>query len=296
MILEAITETAHLLRIVLPRMFAGMLIAAIIYSLPAFRRVISRMDSIARFANLKTGVPIAAFFADRYSALSILSEVRKREIIGENEVIITSIIGMFPMSIRSTLLVMGPLALSALGMKYGLVYLSLDLGSKLAISLLGVMMGRTWLDGGSVAVSFRTDLRESVTQSLRQFARVVLILAPSIFIVTLIANAGMKGIPLGTAQLSIVSAGAISTVAGIGVAGTLISNGKMRGGEAVFYLIIAQMLHRVVESIRHSMPVNLSLFGTSLGIRLTIALFIAGELSCVLSLAGLYVLSWLSIV
>ncbi len=158
------------------------------------------------------------------------------------------------------------------------------------------MMGRTWLDGGSVAVSFRTDLRESVTQSLRQFARVVLILAPSIFIVTLIANAGMNGIPLGTAQLSIVSAGAISTVAGIGVAGTLISNGKMQGGEAVFYLLIAQMLHRVVESIRHSMPVNLSLFGTSLGIRLTIALFISGELSCVLSLAGLYVLSWLSIV
>ncbi|AKG91363.1 Uncharacterized protein conserved in archaea [Geoglobus ahangari] len=295
MIQATLEEGAAILQTILPRMFIGMVLAGALFSMPEFRKVTALFERLARVANLKSGVPVAAFFADRYAALSILAEMRRRGAVSDREVMVCAVMGMFPMGIRSTLLVMGPLALSSLGAKYGLAYILLDLTSKLLVSLTGALAGRMYLEGGQVEVEFRMPVRESVVQSVRQFLRVAAVLIPSVFAVLLVVDAGMNRLPLNTAQLAILSAGAGSTIAGIGVAGSLVAKGVVSGETALLHLIVAQMLHRVVEGLRSSMPVNVSMFGASLGSRLTAVTFIAGEVACLISLGILLISTSLSV-
>ncbi len=296
MVQETISEGMAILELILPRMFAGMVLAGVLFSTPKFRRIVKSFERLAKTANLKSGVPVAAFFADRYAALSILSEMRRRGVISDREVIVCTIVGTFPMSVRSALLVMGPLALSSLGLRYGLTYILLEMGSKLLVTLIGVLAGRRYLKGGVVSIKFQTSVKGSVAQSIRQFVRVAAILIPSVFAVLLLVDAGLNRVPLDTSQLAIVSAGAGSTVAGIGVAGSLMAKGLVSGKDALLNLIIAQMLHRVVEGLRSSMPANISMFGPYLGSRLTAVTFLAGELGCLISLAMLLLLAALSAV
>ncbi|WP_456478293.1 hypothetical protein [Geoglobus ahangari] len=295
MIQATLEEGAAILQTILPRMFIGMVLAGALFSMPEFRKVTALFERLARVANLKSGVPVAAFFADRYAALSILAEMRRRGAVSDREVMVCAVMGMFPMGIRSSLLVMGPLALSSLGAKYGLAYILLDLTSKLLVSLTGALAGRMYLEGGQVEVEFRMPVRESVIQSVRQFLRVAAVLIPSVFAVLLVVDAGMDRLPLNTAQLAILSAGAGSTIAGIGVAGSLVAKGVVSGETALLHLIVAQMLHRVVEGLRSSMPVNVSMFGASLGSRLTAVTFIAGEVACLVSLGILLISTSLSV-
>ena len=285
MIQATLEESVAILQTILPRMFIGMVLAGVLFSIPEFGKVATLFERFARVANLKSGVPIAAFFADRYAALSILAEMRRREIVSNREVMVCTVMGMFPMAIRSSLLVMGPLTLSSLGTKYGLAYILLDLISKLLVSLTGAIAGRIYLKGGRVEVKLRMSVRESVTQSVRQFLRVTAVLIPSVFAVLLVVDAGMNRLPLNTGQLAILSAGAGSTIAGIGVAGSLVTKGVVSGETALFHLIVAQMLHRIVEGLRSSMPVNVSMFGSSFGSKLTLITFITGEVACIISLA-----------
>ncbi|WP_456370299.1 hypothetical protein [Geoglobus sp.] len=296
MVQGVISEGMAILELVLPRMFAGMVLAGVLFSTPKFRKIAKSFERLAKTANLKSGVPVAAFFADRYAALSILSEMRRRGVISDREVIVCTIVGTFPMSVRSVLLVMGPLALSSLGLRYGLTYILLELGSKLLVTLIGVLAGRRYLEGGVVSIKFQTSVKGSVAQSIRQFVRVAAILISSVFAVLLLVDAGLNRVPLATSQLAIVSAGAGSTVAGIGVAGSLMAKGLVSGKDALLNLIIAQMLHRVVEGLRSSMPANISMFGPYLGSRLTVITFLAGELGCLISLAMLLLLAALSAV
>lgn len=295
MMQSVLEESIAILQTILPRMFIGMVLAGVLFSTPQFRKVTALFEQLARIAKLKSGVPVAAFFADRYAALSILAEMKRRDAVSDREVMVCVIMGMFPMGIRSTLLVMGPLALSSLGVKYGLAYILIDLTSKFLVSLTGALAGRAYLEEGQVEVEFRTPVRESVIQSVRQFLRVSAVLIPSIFVVLLVVDAGMNMLPLNTAQLAILSAGAGSTIAGIGVAGSLVAKGVLSGETALMHLIVAQILHRVVEGLRSSMPVNVSMFGASLGSRLTAVTFIAGEFSCLISLGILLISVSLSV-
>ena len=111
---KAATETIELLRLILPMMLVGMITASFLYSLPQFRRVSDRITALTSFANLKSGVAVAAFFAHKVTALSILADMHKKKLIDDREVIIASIIGMLPMGIRATILLLTPVAISAM--------------------------------------------------------------------------------------------------------------------------------------------------------------------------------------
>ncbi len=279
---RAVVETIELLKIILPTIIAGMAIASFLYSLPQFRRVSNKITALTSFANLKSGVAVSAFFAHKVTALSILADMHKKRLIDDKEVIIASTIGMLPMSIRTTMLLLAPIAISALGLKLGTIYLSLELLSKLFVALIGVYMGRRCLTGGNIDYTAEVSLKNSLFDTLKQFCRVLLVLVPAIFIMTLLLDFGLNilsTLRLDASQFIIIATGTSSTIAGIGVAGSILARGEIDGEIALISLVVASALHRVVETLRHSMPINVSLFG-SFGVRLAVILFLMNELAC----------------
>ncbi len=215
---EAAAETASLIQLIIPAMLTGMLTASIIFSSPQFRRLNDKIIVLSSFANLKSGIAIAAFFAHKVSGLSILADMYRRRLVDEIEVVIASVIGLFPIGIRSVVLLIAPVAISALGVKLGAIYSILDLASRFLVALAGIICGRRLLSGGTIEYENDLSVRNSVITTLIQFLRVSAVLIPTIFIVTLLLKLGFQSATFGDpAFLMIVVTGAGSTVAGLGL-------------------------------------------------------------------------------
>lgn len=290
---KTVAESLTLLKIIVPSMLAGMIIASSIYSLPQFRRVSDKISALASFANLRSGIAVTAFFAHKVTALSILADMHRKELIEGKEVIIASIVGMFPMSFRIVLLMLTPLSISVLGLKLGVIYTSLELLSRFLVALIGVYLGRKYLSGGSISYSNENSIENCMLETFRQFFRVLLVLVPTIFIVTLFLNSVnslTSALNVYTPQLAIIITGTGSSIAGIGVAGSLLVRGEIDERIALISLMVASAFHRIIESLRNSMPVSISLFGFSFGVKLTVVLLLMSELACFLAISALLIL------
>ena len=294
---KVVLDTIAILKLIIPTMFVGMLIANLLYSLPQFKKVNDKIVALTSFANLKSGIAVAAFFAHKVTALSILADMYKKELIDDREVIIASIVGMFPMGIRVVVLLLAPVAISALGLKLGTIYVSLEILSRFMVALIGVFLGRKYLTGGILEYSTNVSLKNSMFDAFKQFFKVLLILVPSIFLAMLLLDLGFKSLvsrfSFETTHLLILVTGTTSTIAGIGVTGSLIATKEIDSRNALLLLMIASALHKIIESLRFSMPVNVSLFG-SFGIRLTMILLLMNEIASLLSIVGLIiVMPWI---
>lgn len=251
-------------------------------------------------ANLKSGVAVVAFFAHKVTALSILADMYKKRLIEDREVIIASIIGMFPMGVRVVILLLAPIAISALGLKFGAIYALLEMLSRFLVALIGVCLGRKFLTGGDIYTA-EISLKNNILDSFKQFFRVLLVLVPSIFVMVLLLDFGFNSIISGISsfnrapQFIIIVTGTSSTIAGLGVAGSLLAKGEVDEKVALISLMIASAFHRVVESLRFSMPINVSLFG-SFGVRLTVVLLMMNELAWFFAITCLFLLITLKII
>jgi len=293
---KAVLETIAILQLIIPAMLVGMLIANLLYSLPQFKSVSYKIIALTSFANLKSGVAVVAFFAHKVTALSILADLYKKRLIEDKEVIIASIIGMFPMGVRIVILLLTPVAISALGLKLGTIYVLLEMLSRFLVALIGVYLGRKYLTGGVVCYTAEISLKNSILDAFKQFFRVLLVLVPSIFVVILLLDFGLNSIISGissfnfqASQFIIIVTGTSSTIAGLGVTGSLLAKGEVDEKVALILLMIASAFHRIVESLRFSMPMNVSLFG-SFGVRLTMILLLMNELALFFSILGLLIL------
>jgi|Deesub1362A_J573_1020465.scaffolds.fasta_scaffold01361_13 hypothetical protein len=224
----------------------------------------------------------------------------KKKLIESKEVIIASVIGMLPMSFRVVVLLLAPLSISALGLKLGTIYISLELLSRSFVALIGVCLGRKYLVGGSISYTTRISLKSSIVETFKQFCKVLLILAPTIFIVTLLLNFGIttliSTLNLHTPQLIVIVTGTGSTIAGLGVTGSLLAKDEIDGRVALVSLMIASAFHRIIESLRNSMPISISLFGSSFGIKLTVVLLLMSELACFFAIVGLLIIFALGVI
>ncbi len=296
MLQKAFAETLVLLKMIAPKMFVGMLAASFLFSLPQFKRATDKISVLTSFANLKSGVAVLAFFANKVIALSILADMYRRKLIDRREVMIASVIGMFPLSVRAVISVLAPVAISSLGLKLGMIYCSLELTSRFIVALMGVYFGKMQLSGGYIDYAVETSLRKNVLNTIKHFLRIILILTVTIFVVSLLLNAKFFGLDAKTPQLAIILSGASSAIAGFGTAGLLLARNEIDERTAMTSLMIAMVFHRIVENLRLSLPVNVSLFGSSLGIKLTAVLLLASEVVCALNIIFLFLLIFAGIV
>ena len=281
---EVVGEAVHILQTILPRMFIGILAGNLIISSPIFRRFVEFSVKLFR---IRSGVAVAAFFADKAVGTSVLAEMYKKRIIDEKEVVIASVLGLLPLSIRSAFLTLAPVSISTLGFKLGASFLIIELLSKFIVA------GVAYSFIGKITVSeeiidYRNERSgfHSLLFALKTFFRVSLIISLTVFITTFLINSG--SFTSIDEKSMLILAGAGSTLAGFGVAGSLLSEGKLKEEAVLILLFVALALHRVVEAIRYSMPMNVSFFGYKTGVKVAALTLLANELSCVVGLVFAY--------
>jgi len=167
------------------------------------------------------------------------------------------------------------------------------------VALIGVYFGKRCLSGGYISYRYETSLKRNVLNTLKHFLRIILILSVTIFTVTLLLDIGlgrMLGLNANTSQLAIIISGISSKIAGFGTAGLLLMRGEVDEKTVAISLMVAFVFHRIVGCLRFSMPVNVSLFGPSLGIKLTAVLLLVGELVCIFNIVFLFFLIFLGII
>jgi len=306
---KAALETLKLLKLILPVMFIGLIVANILFSLPQFGRISGLIARLTSFGNLKSGLAIAAFLAHPVAALSMLAEMYRKRIIDEKEAVIANVVGMLPRSLRVVILFLAPVGFSALGFKVGLIYISLIIISRILVAMGCIVIGRRQLEGGDlIPYNNNSKLGDSLYNALKQFFRITAMLTPTIFLVMLLFEAGFldtfNGIAkpvlavlgLPDSSLLIIATGIPSMIAGIGTAGSLLARGAIDEFSAVLSLLIASIFHSIIECLRNTLPINVSLFGKLLGMKVTVTFFLARLVANILAISLLIVLKFFQIV
>lgn len=306
---KAALETLKLLKLILPVMFTGLIVANVLFSLPQFGRISVLIARLTSFGNLKSGLAIAAFLAHPVAALSMLAEMYRKRIIDDKEVVIANVVGLLPRAIRNTILFLAPVGFSALGFKTALTYILLIIISCILVVMVCIAIGRRHLEGGDlIPFDNNAKLGDCLYNALKQFFRITAMLASTIFLVMLLFEAGLIdmfnevskpildvfGLP--DSSLLIIATGVPSMVAGIGTAGLLLAKGAIDEMSAVLSLMIASVFHSVVGCLRNTLPINLSLFGKSMGMKVTITFFSAQVVSNILAIFLLIALKFFQLV
>lgn len=306
---KAALETLKLLKLILPVMFIGLIVANVLFSLPQFGRISVLIARLTSFGNLKSGLAIAAFLAHPVAALSMLAEMYRKRIIDDKEVVIANVVGLLPRAIRNTILFLAPVGFSALGFKTALTYILLIIISCILVVMVCIAIGRRHLEGGDlIPFDNNAKLGDCLYNALKQFFRITAMLASTIFLVMLLFEAGLIdmfnevskpildvfGLP--DSSLLIIATGVPSMVAGIGTAGLLLAKGAIDEMSAVLSLMIASVFHSVVGCLRNTLPINLSLFGKSMGMKVTITFFSAQVVSNILAIFLLIALKFFQLV
>jgi len=259
---------------------------------------------------IKYGGLMLAFLAHPIVGLSILANLYKKQILKEGGLTYLFIISLIPKTFRRMLIILGPVAISTLGLTLGLIYVSLELLSSLiVIGIITFLIVKINKNNNIIInninkykYNYEFNIKECIIRSVTMFFRIIAILTPSIFIVMLLLELSLLKFlnrlcepflvtfNLSPSGLIIIGAGTGSMIAGIGVAGSLIAKSIIDGYSALLFIFIASFFHSIVELVRIFLPLNISFFGVRLGVKLSFINFVTRTLACIISIIVLLIL------
>ena len=299
MINKVMWETIELLKIILPIIFISLIFSNIFFLLPQIKNLMNK---------IKYGGLMLAFLVHPIVGTSILANLYKKQILNEEKVVYLFLLSLIPKTFRRMLIILGPVAISTLGLMLGLTYITLKLLSTLIIIaiiflIIKIINKNKTINNIEFKYDYEYSIKESIVRSLTIFLRISAILVPSIFIAMLLLELGFLEIlnevgeqflvtfNLSPAGMVIIVAGTPSMIAGIGVAGSLIAKNVIDNYSALMLILIASLFNSVIELIRIFLPLNISFFGVKLGIKLSLINFATRILACILSIIILLILN-----
>ncbi|MDI3496795.1 hypothetical protein [Archaeoglobus sp.] len=260
----ALLQTLTLMSKVVPIMLVSLILSNALFSLPQFSRVGEFINNLIRFSKLKSGFAIASFLIHPIVGISSLSAMYRAGKLSFRETACSAALSMLPRGFRAALLFLAPVAVSVFGVEIGLLFVSLDLISRLVVFLILLLAARFTLKDGNGNSAAESDSKFSLKEVLKVFARTVAVLFVSTFLTFLIFQMN----PGENVVLLVLFSGAMSTTAGMGTAATLIHSGTMDWRFALLLVYVSRLFHVFVESFRFSMPIFTSFFGVRDGVRL----------------------------
>jgi hypothetical protein len=298
----------------IPPMFIGFFIAAVIRGSAFFRYLSLPTVRLASAANLPTecSTALTLFLVNSWTALAVLSEMHKKtKTINNNELIITVLVGSIPKIINSTIFYFAPVAISVLGLYAGGLYLCLDISANLFVALIGIFFGRLMLTGNASkpVEDYKQDsekinitkIKNGLKESLHSSVRIVKILIPTVFITQLIANyllvkpiiqeyssvLGSIGFP--SSSLIVLFASLVSQSAAIVSSGTLLNGGEVSIKACLMLLFIARILHLGIGFLKGDIPINVSYFGGKIGLKVAVYQYVLIAIAYSLVILFIYI-------
>lgn len=306
MLLEnVVLEAANIFKLVLPFLFLGLFLSAILHRSSYLEHLGKPFSKLASLSNLPSycSAVFTTSLTNKWAGLAMLSDLNRRKIVSDRQVIVTALVCSLPKGIRITLLVMAPLAVPVLGFSIGLSFLFLVLLTNLAVSIVGIVIGKIYLkpmhhSSSNIEITFPKQnekwsekLKKSLSDTVRQFKSLLIIFVPAVMLVLLFLELGLKSwivgftkpilSPLGLPASSTAAIGAsvVSQLAVIGMVGTLIANETISQIQCLLLLFITRFVHLGIGIIKMTLPLNISLFGKNLGLKVALATCLALELA-----------------
>jgi len=312
-LIPAIYATIEISKVMVTPMFLGFFIASIIRSSTYFRYLSLPTSHLVSVANLPTecSAALTLFLMNNWAALAMLSELHKNKTINDNELIVAVLIGFIPKGFHSTIFFSVPVAVSVLGLHAGGLYVCLDILANLFVAIVGIFIGKLILIHRKSPINHETDqvtadrlitrVKNSLKDSIHSSIRIIKILIPTIFLAQLaidyilvlpiVEKYNSIMIPFGipSSSLIVLFASLVSQNAALVAGGTLLNSGDISVKNCLLLLFMARFLHLGVGFLRIGIPANLSYFGGSIGLKVTLIEYSLIEIANVIIIAILIV-------
>jgi len=312
-IISTIFEALEIFKLVLPFMFFGLFLASLIRLSPYFKHIGLPMSRLASISNLpaECSTVLTMFFVNNWATLAMLSDFYQKKLVSEKEVIVTMLVGFLPKGVHVTVFFMAPIAIPVLGLSIGGAYILIELSIYLAITAVGIGLGKLWFSPRAPrefeeryhdVSPWLERLKISLKESVAQFKKIIVVFVPTVIVVLLLLDLGLletitedlgpilNSVGLPSSSMIVIAASFMSQMAAIGAVGTLLGSGLISPLHCLILLFMAHFLHIGIGSIRLGLPMNLSLFGKSLGLKATLITYSMLELGTafvIFSLVGL---------
>ena len=307
LLIDSIYATVDTLKVMVPPIVIGFFLANFIRSSGYFNRLCQPTASLAFFSHLPSSCAgaITLFLVNNWASLSMLSEEHRMRGLSERELIISTLVGSIPKGLNNALLYTIPVAISVLGLQTGAIYVVLEAFANFFVASIGIVIGRLILNSEHLELFVENThesshwwkrIEPSLLECISSSKKILKTLIPTIFLAQLAINyillhpiAEMYNSliqPFGfpSSSLLVLLASVVSQSAALVASGTLLDNLSISPKQCLILMFMARCLHRGIGFMRVGIPVYVSYFGGTLGIRVATIEYFLIEISNVLAI------------
>ncbi|PTD93767.1 hypothetical protein C9439_06885 [archaeon SCG-AAA382B04] len=289
---EVLERVYFLLTNILPIVVIGVYLGNFFSELGLIQKLSIASYPIIKLANLpnEAGASITSMLASPAASYSMLANFYEKGILTEKETIITTFTNTFFFYIRTIPTYYLPFVVPILGLKTGLIYITVRLFISFISTLVGVFIGYLYLEPRETDInnkrelertkSFSKKLKDGFNSSIPTFKKILPRLIVIYFLVAVaISNnlfepigqlvspvTGVIGIP-GEASTIIIARFADVSSSFV-LAGELLTKEIVSPIEAITALLIGSVLSLSTHFLKSSLPNKIAYFGSDLGTKI----------------------------
>ena len=273
-----------------------LIISILIMSLLTFSGYIYKISWIARplmrFGHLheSLGISFITAFGSPSAASTMLRSLYENKLISKNEVIIAVLSNAFPVMIMESRTML-PVMISFLG-KTGLLIFGILITARFFQTLIALGIGRKLFSASDSEIDQSVMMKDKLTgvllfkkcfsETFNLMKRIIKVTIPVTIIIYTLIEAGVFDyitlkiqfmalwFRIPVEGLSIVAAYFGNYTAAYTVAGNLLSHGTLTPKEIIITILTAKVLASIFFAVRHSTPYYIGIFGSGLGMRITV--------------------------
>ncbi len=272
------------------------ILSIFIMSMLTFSGYIYKISWIARplmrFGHLheSLGVAFITAFGSPSAASAMLRSLHENGLISRKEVIIAVLSNAFPVMIMESRTML-PVMLSFLG-KTGMLIFVIIITARFVQTLIALAIGRIIFSPSESIIDKSLLMKErlggillikkSLSETFSLMKRIIKVTIPVTIIIYALIEAGVFNyialkiqfmalwFKIPVEGLSIVAAYFGNYMAAYTVAGNLLSHGVLNQKEIIITILTAKVLASIFFAVRHSTPYYIGIFGSGLGMRITV--------------------------
>ncbi len=247
---------------------------------------------LMRFGHLheSLGISFITAFGSPSAASAMLRSLHENGLISRKEVIIAVLSNAFPVMIMESRTML-PVMISFLG-KTGLLIFGILISARFVQTVIALAIGRYMFSVSEAVIDKSLFMKERLTglslvrkslfETLTLMKRIVKITIPVTILIFTLIEAGVFSyislkiqfmalwFKIPVEGLSIVAAYFGNYTAAYTVAGNLLNHGILTPKEIIITILTAKVLASIFFAVRHSTPYYIGIFGSGLGLRITV--------------------------
>jgi hypothetical protein len=291
---EIIQRLIYLSLKVVPLIVAAVFFSNLLMEFGIIKRLDFLVRPLIRASNLPegSGAIIITSMGSAKASYAMLANHHQRGEMDENQVIVTSIMNTFFMTVHHFFSYYVPVVIPLLGLYTGLLYGGIKMAIGGAMTLSAVVIGRVYLKGTSNGPlgKEKDHQKETKAQKVRHAAggtvKTLKMILPRLYIVYILAvfllaagylgNMGDFAEPLARLfglpgeAMTIIALQLLDATSGFVLAGALLQDGTLTSTQTITALLLGTVVTLSLTYAKHSLPSKIAFFGPRLGTKIAL--------------------------